>query len=179
MGRTFTKNIITRCGVRQCSEANSPFTPMNNSQPLLPIIDLRGFLWLATFTFPNPLKGGETSKCMFSEVILTFWQPLTKQQVSPYSHFLFPDVTGIFFFIFYLVSYFLFSPQKSCIWSYKVSICLFWKPAFPWSQSCYWAVKTINIRVTTSVGAEQKQQVTGSGNPLAAVLLICKPSPPL
>lgn len=123
MGDTLMKNISTWCGVRQCSEADFPFTPTKNSKPLLSTTDLCGFLWLVTFTFPNPLKGGETFKCMFSEDILSFIKCLTKQQISPYSHFLFPDVTGTFFFIFYLFFHVLYSPQKSCIWSFKV--CLF------------------------------------------------------
>lgn len=159
MGDTLMKNISTWCGVRQCSEADFPFTPTKNSKPLLSTTDLCGFLWLVTFTFPNPLKGGETFKCMFSEDILSFIKCLTKQQISPYSHFLFPDFTGTFFFIF-TYSFMSCTPPKRVAFGLSRFVCLFWRPAFTWSLSCYLVMQTTSD-VTTSVGAEQKQQVTG------------------
>ena len=46
--------------------------------------------------FLIPEKQGKISTYTFSEVILSFWQPLIKQQGSRYFHFLFPDAMPLF-----------------------------------------------------------------------------------
>lgn len=73
--------------------------------------------------------------------------------------FCFQMSQGLFssFFTYSLISC---SPPKRIVFGLTRFVCLFWRPALPWSQSCYWVVQT-TLDVTTSVGVEQKQQVTG------------------
>lgn len=147
------------------SLAGSPLPAVQSSTPSPAPAQLHT-AWLVMLSFPTPRKGGKSPSipshklcCIFGNLLLDNRDPNT---------FTFSFQTSCLLFIFHQFSHFILSPKYSHL-VFQLFLEFVSAPCHrrgAWQgagapPSQYWAARTNQSAVITSIGADQEQQVTG------------------